>query len=308
MIYGASDKLTFIAAPQNYTGENPDWNSTEPYFDSFYCIWDIFRATHPLLIVLDPINITLMVRSLIDIYKHTGYLPDCRMALSPGYTQGGSNAEVVLADSYVKSIGNYSSTADTVDWETAFEAMVKDAEEEPYAWLTAGRGHLQNYKGIGYIPIDDPNVGNGLHGGYISRTVEYAYDDFCIAEMARVMGKTTEHQIYSARAENWRNMLNVDQTSTLAGKDTGIKGFLQPRWSNGSFGYQDPTLASPANNENCCGMFSADVATYEGAVWLYTLYAPGNMAGLIDMLGGASKFVERLDYTHAVFILPPKGS
>ena len=103
-------------------GENPLWNSTEPYFDSYYCIWDSFRSTHPLLTLTDPHAQSLMVRSLLDVYRHEGKLPDCRMSLCKGFTQGGSNADNLLADSYLKGL------EDGIDWETAYEAVVSDAE------------------------------------------------------------------------------------------------------------------------------------------------------------------------------------
>lgn len=136
---------TFIS-PQDITGENPLWESSEPCkllsvlvlpmwrslnvgntdYDSFYCIWDSYRSIHPLITLLDPLSQTLMIRSLIDIYRFEGYLPDCRMDLCKGFTQGGSNADVVLADTFVKGFTN------GIDWETGYEAVVKDAEGE---WL-----------------------------------------------------------------------------------------------------------------------------------------------------------------------------
>jgi putative alpha-1,2-mannosidase len=73
-----------MISPQDYTGENPNWQSSEPYYDSFYCIWDSFRSIHPLLTLLDPHSQTLMVRSLLDIYVHEGWLPDCRMSHCKG--------------------------------------------------------------------------------------------------------------------------------------------------------------------------------------------------------------------------------
>ena len=91
-----------MISPQDYTGENPLWESTEPYYDSFYCIWDSFRSIHQLITLLDPESQTRMVRALIDIYRHEGKLPDCRMSFCKGFTQGGSNADIVLADSYRK--------------------------------------------------------------------------------------------------------------------------------------------------------------------------------------------------------------
>ncbi len=93
-------------------------------YDSYYCIWDSYRSIHPLITLLDPTSQALMVRSLIDIYRHEGWLPDCRMSLCKGYTQGGSNADVVLADSYVKGITG------GIDWATGYQAVVKDAEGE----------------------------------------------------------------------------------------------------------------------------------------------------------------------------------
>jgi putative alpha-1,2-mannosidase len=73
-----------MISPQDYTGENPNWDSKEPYYDSFYCIWDSFRSIHPLLTLLDPHSQTRMVRSLLDIYVHQGWLPDCRMSHCKG--------------------------------------------------------------------------------------------------------------------------------------------------------------------------------------------------------------------------------
>jgi putative alpha-1,2-mannosidase len=73
-----------MISPQDYTGENQHWTSDEPYYDSYYCIWDSFRSIHPLITLLDPHSQTLMVRSLLDIYRHEGKLPDCRMSFCKG--------------------------------------------------------------------------------------------------------------------------------------------------------------------------------------------------------------------------------
>lgn len=144
-----------MLSPQNYTGENPLWNSTEPYFDSWYCIWDSFRAQNPLLTVIDPHTQTEMVRNLVDIYANAGYYPDCRMALNKGITQGGSNADVLIADAIVKGI------TENINWTTAYEGLVKDAEVQPNRWFVEGRGHLESYKTLGYIPQDDVPSGYG---------------------------------------------------------------------------------------------------------------------------------------------------
>ncbi|KAL2010556.1 hypothetical protein VTN00DRAFT_6363 [Thermoascus crustaceus] len=177
--------------PQDYTGENPLWNSTEPYFDSFYCLWDSFRSQLPFLTILDPKAVTRMIRSLIDIQQHLGWLPDCRMSLCKGYTQGGSNADIVLADAYIKGL------FDGIDWETGYGAVKKDAEEEPYDWSNEGRGGLLSWKTLNYIPVQDFDYwGFGTMTRSISRTLEYSYDDFAISQIARGLKKTEDAEKY----------------------------------------------------------------------------------------------------------------
>jgi putative alpha-1,2-mannosidase len=186
-------------SPQDYTGENPLWESSEPYYDSYYCIWDSFRSIHSLITLVDPVSQARMIRSLIEIYRKEGWLPDCRMSLCKGFTQGGSNADVVLADSYLKGID------DGIDWETGFEAVLKDAEVEPLNWAVEGRGGLKSWKELNFIPTDDYDpYGVGPFTRSISRTVEYAYNDFCVAEMARGLGKMDEYEKYAERSEYWR--------------------------------------------------------------------------------------------------------
>ncbi|KAH9892407.1 alpha-1,2-mannosidase, putative subfamily [Xylariomycetidae sp. FL2044] len=282
-----------MLSPQDYTGENPLWESAEPYYDSYYCIWDSFRSIHPFITLVDPYSQTLMIRSLIDTYRHEGWLPDCRMSLCKGWTQGGSNADVVLVDAYLKNI-----TQD-IDWATGYEAIVKDAEEEPQVWDYEGRGGLASWKNLGYIPADDFDpYGNGLFTRSISRTVEYAYNDFCIAEMAEALGNQEDYEKYLERSGNWINVYNADQTSDINGTDTGFVGFVQPRYLNGTFGFQDPIFCSPLLEFDECYLNSGGHETYEGGSWLYTFFAPHDMAKLITTLGGPDTFVSRLDYLH----------
>ena len=205
------------------------------------------------------------MRSLVDIYRHEGYLPDCRMSLCKGYTQGGSNADVLLADALLKNVSD-------IDWSTAYEAVVKDAEVEPANWNVEGRGGLTSWKTLNYIPTDDFDpYGVGLHTRSISRTVEYAYDDFCIAQMAQRLGHQTDYETYMLRANNWQNMFKDDQKSYLQGKDTNFTGFLQPRYPNGTWGYQDPIFCSPLLNFTSCYLSADGHETYEGSAWLYSL-------------------------------------
>lgn len=231
-------------SPQDYTGENYLWESDVPYYDSFYCIWDSFRSIHSLLTIMDPPAQIDMMRSLIDIYEHEGWLPDCRMSLCKGHTQGGSNADVILVDMFVKM--RQLSEDRGMDWQKAYEAVVKDAEEEPKSWDVEGRGGLQSWKNLHYIPTDDYDpYGVGPFTRSISRTVEYAYDDFCIAEMASAMGNTADAEKYYERSGYWRyaiwplkirlritdyrcrNMYEEDQVSR------NFTGFLMPKYLNG---------------------------------------------------------------------------
>jgi len=288
-----------MLSPQDYTGENPLWQSNEPYYDSFYCIWDSFRAQHPLLTIIDPQIQTDMVRALIDIYKHEGKLPDCRMSFSKGFTQGGSNADVVLADALIKNLTR------GIDWKLGYEAVVSDAEEEPKDWSTSGRGGIESWRTLGYIPVDDNDKnGTGPLSRSISRTVEYAYDDFTIALMARELGYKADEAKYLERSNNWRNLWQPEQDDRYRDRDTGaiqgsqFRGFLQPRLRNGSFSEQTTRLCSPIYEQHVC-YFDTQHSTYEGSPWLYSFYVPQDMASLITTMGGPAHFVERLDYFHS---------
>lgn len=252
-----------MLSPQDMTGENPLWESDEPYFDSFYCLWDAFRAQHPLLTILDPHAQSRMVRSLLDTYKHEGWLPDCRMSLCKGWTQGGSNADVVIADAFVKNITG-------IDWELAYNAVVNDAENEPLEWSYEGRGGLQSWKRLDYIPyLDFDYLGFGTNSRSISRTVEYAYNDYTLATVAKGIGKD-DYMTYLSRASNWQNLYKDDQTSFLEnGTDTGFMGFFQPKYLNGTWGFQDPIACSAL--ASWCSLTSNPSETFESSIWEYQL-------------------------------------
>ena len=126
-----SKKVQFYTAmyhtmlmPSDRTGENPAWKSQEPYYDDYYAIWDTYRSSGPFLTLIAADRQRDLIRSLIDIYRHTGYMPDARSGNDNGRTQGGSNANVVIADAYVKGLTG-------IDYATAYEAMVKDTTVPP---------------------------------------------------------------------------------------------------------------------------------------------------------------------------------
>ena len=190
-------------SPQDYTGENPLWESDEPYYDSYYCIWDSFRSIHTLITIVDPESQIRMMRSLVDVWRHEGWLPDCRMSLCKGFTQGGSNADVILADLFVKM--RSISEQYGLDWNDVYSAVKTDAEEEPLIWAVEGRGGLHSWKNLHFIPTDDYDpYGVGGFTRSISRTVEYAYDDFCIAEIAHALGQDADAHKYSERSGYWQ--------------------------------------------------------------------------------------------------------
>jgi predicted alpha-1,2-mannosidase len=249
--------------PTDRTGENPDWKSSEPYYDDYYCIWDTFRTSSPLLTLISPDRQRDIIRSLIDIYRHTGYMPDARSGNDNGRTQGGSNANVVVADAYVKGLKG-------IDYETAFAAMVHDAEVPPADPQEEGRGGLKDYNEKGYITLADERSG--------SRTVEYSYDDFAIAEVACGLGKTKEAALYAGRAHNFEHLWDKEMTVE------GFKGFLRPRNPDGS--WAPPYLTVRGTWPDFF---------YEGDIWTYSIYAPQDMRCLIEMAGGDAMFVRRLD-------------
>lgn len=260
---------TFIN-PQDYTGENPLWQSDEPYFDSLYCIWDLFRSQLPFLTVVDPDTVERIARSLVDTYVHEGWLPDCRMSLSKGYTQGGSNADNVLVDAYLKNVGNGS-----IDWTTAYEAVVQDAEVEPYDWCCEGRGGLDSWKNLGYIPVQDFDYkGFGTMTRTVSRSLEYSYNDFVISKLAAGLGgKDSDVEKYQGRSDNWQNLFKTDQTSSINGADTGFTGFFQPKYLNETWGFQDPIKCSniDTNPNSVCSLQNTGAETFESSIWEYSL-------------------------------------
>ncbi|KAH9905469.1 glycoside hydrolase family 92 protein [Xylariomycetidae sp. FL2044] len=279
-----------MISPQNYTGENPYWDSGIPYFDSFYCIWDSFRVQHPILTILDPKAQIEMVNSLLDIYQHEGWLPDCHMSLSDGWTQGGSNADVVLVDAYVKNLTG-------IDWDVALEAIIQDAEVEPLEWAYHGRGGLQSWKDLSYIPyLDFDPVGFGTNSRSISRTLEYAYNDYCLGTLAQGLGRSDLYDTYVPRGANWQNLWKEDQTSLINGNDTGFTGFFQPKYQNGTWGFQDPIACSAL--ADFCSLTSNPSETFEASIWQYQFLVPQSMSTLIALMGSEQPFIDRLDFFH----------
>jgi predicted alpha-1,2-mannosidase len=252
--------------PTDRTGENPLWHSNEPYYDDYYAIWDTFRCANPLLTLIAPQRETDIVRSLVDIYRHEGWLPDARSGNYNGRTQGGSNAEFLIADAFVKGLKG-------IDWNEAYRAVVNDAENPPRDQFKEGRGGLADWKQLGYVSVEAVDRPG-------SKQMEYAADDYEIAVLAAGLGKENDSKKYAARAENWRKLWDAQLT------DGGISGFIHPRHRDGSWLEPFTPLDS--------GSWGSKTF-YEGNAWTYSTFVPQDVAGLINVSGGRQKFVERLD-------------
>lgn len=208
-------------------------------------------------------------------------------------TRGGSNADNVLVDAYVKNLST------TIDWALALDAIVQDAEVEPPEWSFHGRGGLASWKRLDYIPyLDFDPAGTGTDSRSISRTLEYAYNDFCLATLAGGLGRADLHARYLARSAHWQNLWRADQASALPdGTDTGFAGFFQPRYLNGTWGYQDPIACSSL--ASFCSLTTNPSETFEASIWQYQFLVPHDAATLVGLMGGDAAFVDRLDFFHA---------
>ena len=261
--------------PVDKTGENPKWISTEPNFDDFYAIWDTFRATHPLFTLLTPSVQSNMVRSLIDIYRNEGYMPDARSGNDNGRVQGGSNCDILIADAMVKNLQG-------IDYGAGLQAMLKNAEVAPGGdERKEGRGGLADYNSLGYV--------SSAYERCLTRTFEYSNCDFAIATVADRLGKQDIANKYYKNASNWQNTWN-DRITSL-----GFSGFAWPRNEEGK--YWDKEHFSTLKSGNW------GEPTYETFSFELSFYVPHDMKSLIQKCGGEKIFTQRLDtfFTHKIW-------
>ncbi|KAJ5656119.1 hypothetical protein N7507_008069 [Penicillium longicatenatum] len=260
--------------PTNQTGENPGWTSSEPYYQDIFTFWDLFRCSTSLMQVLQPTAYEEQIRSLVDIWRNVGYMPDARSSNYNGRSQGGSNADNVLADAYVKGVRG------SVNWEDGYKAMKKDAEVTPVNWpidwmapdssTHDGRSALPDWLEYGYIT---PNFSRA-----VSRAVEYAYNDFGLYQVASGLGKTEDAKTYLNRSRNWRNHWNPDQTSL------GYSGFVVPRNTSGFI------ETDPLDDTGYWGD-----PYYEANSWAYSFADVHDMKHMIELMGGKETVISRLD-------------
>jgi predicted alpha-1,2-mannosidase len=225
--------------------------------------WDTFRALFPFLNLMYPSVNAEIQEGLANTYKEGGWLPEWA---SPGYrnVMVGNNSASVVADAYLKGIRGQ-------DIKALYEGMLKGANNE--GPLTAvGRAGAAYYNKLGYVPYDVKINENA------ARTLEYAYDDFAIYQLAKALKRPKkEIKLYAKRAQNYRNLYDPS-TGLMRGKN------------------QDGTFQKPFNP------FKWGDAFTEGNSWHYSWSVFHDVQGLIDLMGGKANFTAKLD---SVFTLPP---
>lgn len=240
-----------------YTGEVKDG-----YMFAGTGFWDTFRALYPFLNLVYPSIAKEMQEGLVNDFKEGGFLPEWS---APGYrnVMVGNNSASIVAESYIKGLRGY-------DIETLYKALINGANNEgPQG---TGRTGVKFYNSLGYVPYDVDINENA------ARTLEYAYDDYCIYQLGKALGKpASEIAIYKQRAMNYKNLF--DQSHLL----------MRGKNKDGSF-------QSPFNP------FKWGDAFTEGNSWHYSWSVFQDIDGLINLMGGKKKFVEMLD---SVFVMPP---
>ncbi len=224
--------------------------------------WDTFRALYPFLNMVFPSINKEMQEGLINNYKEGGFLPEWS---SPGYrpTMIGNNSASVVSDAYIKGLRGY-------DIHTLYQALLHGANNKgPNG---TGREGVEYYNRLGYVPYDVKINENA------ARTLEYAYDDFTIYQLAKALNRPREEQkLYAQRAQNYRKLFDPE-TKLMRGKN------------------QDGSLQQPFNP------FKWGDAFTEGNSWHYSWSVFHDIKGLSNLMGGREQFVKMLD---SVFVLPP---
>ena len=242
------------------------FSSAQPSYTDFSA-WDTYRALHPLYNIILPTLSGTMMQSLVNMYDEGGWLPIFPCWNSYTAAMIGDHCSAILADAYVKGVRNF-------DAQKAYEAMRKNAFESPANIAEykngMGRRALSSYLKYGYIPLEDL-VSDAFHTEeQTSRTLEYAFDDYAVAQMAKALGREKDEQSLMKRSENWRNVINPRT------------GWADGRHADGSW-------------ENNTDIIHRKPYITEGATSHYTWYVPQNIPALIDKLGGGTMFEQKLD-------------
>ncbi|MBB3186527.1 GH92 family glycosyl hydrolase [Microbacter margulisiae] len=217
-----------------------------------FSLWDTFRAAHPLYSLIEPKTNDDFVKSMLAMYKEGGRLPVWELDSNETWCMIGNHSIPVIAEACLHGHPDFNIAE-------AYQAMKATVEDTI-------RG-MKAYHQYGYVP---DNVENNS----VSITVEYAYDDWCVAQVARKLGKMADYRKYMQRAENYKNLYNP-ATRFLQGKDT------QGQWRE------------PFNPIDVSRLGSDDFT--EGNSWQYTFFAPQDVDGLVHLIGGKKAFAHKLD-------------
>ena len=253
-----------------YSAFDDSIHSGESY--TSYSIWDTFRAENSMLTLLAPERISGMITALLQNFKEGGWMPKWP---NPSYTNImiGTHADSLVAEAFRKGFNGF-------DRQLAWQAVYKDAMTPPDGdttrrWLDReehtpyeARGGLTFYKQLGYIPTDKTDEA-------ASRTLEDSYDDWCVAQIAKTLGRTEDHRFFLKRSLNDRNLYNP------------AIGLMNGRTSDGKWAPIGGGKDDPENR-------SASGWT-EGDAWVYTWSPLHDQAGLIQLMGGAENYDNKLD-------------
>lgn len=235
------------------------------YYDDF-SMWDTYRALHPLMTILEPEKTLHMVKSLILKAEQGGWMPIFPAWSNYTAAMIGDHVSTTIADAYMKGIRDF-------DAESAWKYMRQNAFDHPSTddYLDGkGRRALKSYLQYGYIPLED-SVWDAFHRyEQVSRTLEYAFDDYALAMFAKELGKEDDYVTLIKRSSNWKNVFDV-KTGYVRGRNADGK-WIEPF---------DP--------------YSKARFICEGTPFQYTWYVPHDIPGLIQAFGSRDLFTERLN-------------
>lgn len=243
----------YMDANGEYKGLDQNIHKAEGFTNyTTFSLWDTYRALHPYFNIIQPKRNADMVESMMAHYEQSSLkmLPIWSHYANENWCMSGYHSVSVIADAIIK--GNY-----TGDAKAALMACVATANKRNYEGIG-------DYIDKGYIPAEK-------NGTSVSNTLEYAYDDWAIAQLAKHLGETEIYNKFIKRSENWRN--NFDKTT----------GFMRPRMADGSFKKDFDLLSTHGQG------------FIEGNSWNYSFFVPHNPEGLIQQMGGKQKFASKLD-------------
>lgn len=244
--------VVFSDVDGRYLGPDGNIHTCEPghrHYSTF-SLWDTYRAAHPLYTIIEPDAAADMAQSLIDFSKQNGRLPVWNMWASETDMMIGYHSAPVIVDAVFKNLPG-------VDAEAALEECVRTARNDDYRSIGL-------YRELGFVPCDVDSSWS------VSKTLEYAFDDYCIAALARHLGNDSVYAEFMQRAANYKNQFNP------------VTGFMQPRRSGGDF---VENFSPEIYTEDIC----------ESNAWQYLWSVQHDVEGLTELLGGKKGLEERLD-------------